>query len=149
MHIMSRFIGVVVHDYEYPSFSWTAEFNADSETEAYSILHDRIDASFDAEEQKKILNDLVINLDEPGSARIRPYKQDLASTYKNMVSDDPEERLKAEYDQLTIRIDKLTDFINDKARNVDVAEDKLELMVKQLDLMKKYKEILFIRLENF
>ena len=73
---------------------------------------------------------------------------ELKETVNGMISDDYKERFKAEYQQLEIRLNKLKDIVW-KARegklDFDITEDRLDLLVDQLDVMKRYRIILRAR----
>ena len=69
---------------------------------------------------------------------------ELIDTIDGMTSADYKERLKAEYQQAKIRLDKLINFIEsyDEDRRIDTP---IELYVKQYEAMKDYILILKIR----
>lgn len=73
---------------------------------------------------------------------------ELKDTVNGMISDDYKERFIAEYQQLEIRLNKLKDIVW-KARegklDFDITEDRLDLLVDQLDVMKRYRIILRAR----
>lgn len=67
----------------------------------------------------------------------------LNSTVKLMTSTDPKERLKAEYQQLLIRIEGLIDTI--KCYNGTLTPLELDLYQQQLIAMNSYKNVLELR----
>ena len=73
---------------------------------------------------------------------------DLCETISLMNSPDYRERFKAEYHQLSIRIEKLRKFINkirasDYTRGMNVAHDcPLGMLLDQLHIMEEYRNIL-------
>lgn len=73
---------------------------------------------------------------------------ELKDTVNGMISEDYKERFIAEYQQLVIRLNKLKDIVW-KARegklDFDITEDRLDLLVDQLDVMKRYRIILRTR----
>ena len=73
---------------------------------------------------------------------------ELKDTVNGMISEDYKERFIAEYQQLVIRLNKLKDIVW-KARegklDFDITEDRLDLLVDQLDVMKRYRIILRAR----
>lgn len=73
---------------------------------------------------------------------------ELKDTIEDMIADEPERRVKAEYRQLKIRIKKLVDYIKHFKAN----ENNIELVLKeqQLEAMMAYKNVLELRakLEN-
>ena len=71
-------------------------------------------------------------------------KTELEQTVKGMISDDYKERFIAEYKQLVIRADRLTDIIN-KARENKLGFNltcSIELLARQLNYMYGYMAIL-------
>lgn len=74
----------------------------------------------------------------------------LEETVLDMISDDYVLRFKAEYNQLCIRLEKLTRII-EKATANEVTFDKeesLKLLEAQAETMKNYKKILETRADN-
>lgn len=76
----------------------------------------------------------------------------LSDTIVFMISDDYKERFRAEYDQLNIRMTKLEKFI-EMFKDDELSFEptcSIDLLEKQLDVMKTYKVILEERakLEN-
>lgn len=74
----------------------------------------------------------------------------LADTINNMLSEDYSERFKAEYNQLTIRLERLENVIS-KAEANDVTfnnNKSLEILKAQRETMQSYKKILETRADN-
>ena len=73
----------------------------------------------------------------------------LDQTVDMMLSEDPKERLKAEYHQLTHRINKLQKLVTDikKGTKKPPFGCSKYLLVYQLDVMKCYKHALELRAE--
>lgn len=73
----------------------------------------------------------------------------LEQTVDAMLSDDPKERLYAEYHQLVHRINKLQKYVNDikKGTKKPPFGCSKYLLICQLDTMKTYKHILELRAE--
>lgn len=67
----------------------------------------------------------------------------LKDTVKPMLSLNFKDRHVAEYYQLRIRIDSLTEYLRTTDDSVDVS-----LLIHQLDVMKKYQECLEIRAKH-
>ena len=66
-----------------------------------------------------------------------------ANTIADMLSDDYKDRIRAEYNQLCIRIDALTDYIKHNITRDTALE--ITLKEKQLNYMTQYKNVLEIR----
>ena len=75
--------------------------------------------------------------------RIVDTNGDLGETIEGMLSDDYIERLKAEYKQLTTRINKLKKYISHYKPKVRAIE--LYLLEKQLNYMIEYRNVLELR----
>lgn len=74
----------------------------------------------------------------------------LSDTINNMLSEDYSERFKAEYNQLTIRLERLENVIS-KAEANDVTfnnNKSLEILKAQRETMQSYKKILETRADN-
>lgn len=67
---------------------------------------------------------------------------ELKDTIDLMLSEDPIERLNAEYQQLTIRTDKLFGFIQMIKKGKVAKPANFPLLKKQLAIMSSYKKIL-------
>lgn len=67
-------------------------------------------------------------------------KHTLSDTIDWMQSDDYKERLKAEYWQLVIRMERLRRVVVSRFRNEDLG--RVNALLDQFDLMKEYKHIL-------
>ena len=69
---------------------------------------------------------------------------ELHQTVKGMISDDYKERFKAEYKQLTIRLDRLNDMLNkyNNARLSFAPATPISLLEKQYRIMADYERVL-------
>lgn len=69
---------------------------------------------------------------------------ELHKTVKGMISDDYKERFKAEYKQLTIRLDRLNDMLNkyNNARLSFAPATPISLLEKQYRIMADYERVL-------
>lgn len=68
---------------------------------------------------------------------------ELKDTIEDMISDDYVRRYKAEYKQLVIRIDKLTDYVKHYNNSDSFIEQQLK--AQQLEAMLHYRNILELR----
>lgn len=69
----------------------------------------------------------------------------LEKTVTDMLSEDPKKRLKAEYQQLLIRYQKLCATIKKASHEKDKHEFSITLLVEQRETMRKYLDILVAR----
>ena len=68
---------------------------------------------------------------------------DFKDTIEDMLSADAERRMRAEYTQLYVRLEKLKDYIKNHIRNDNSIE--VQLKEKQLTYMTQYKNVLEMR----
>lgn len=69
----------------------------------------------------------------------------LEKTISDMLSKDPKKRLKAEYQQLLIRYQKLCSIIKKAEHEKDKHNFNIFLLKEQRDIMRKYLDILVAR----
>ena len=84
----------------------------------------------------------VVNAIKAGY-RLIDTNGEYAETIEGMLSEDYIERLRAEYKQLTIRINKLTKYINHYKPKIKTIE--LYLLEKQLKAMISYRNVIELR----
>lgn len=68
----------------------------------------------------------------------------LEDTIQDMLSDDPIDRLKAEYNQLDIRINRLKEVLDEYPEDCNIP---YQVLHQQLHCMKEYRNYLINRLQ--